>query len=92
MARQSLYEMRKDAIVDTIAKLHDAHGQPPSLREVASVTDISVATLHSYLMKLRQEGIVEWSDRSHRSLKIRRQPAVQPATPGLSLNGAVSVP
>lgn len=70
MARQSLYDFKKDGILDAIQRLTRSHGRAPSLREVADIADVSVATLHSYLKKLRTEGLVEWSERHHRSLQV----------------------
>lgn len=70
MPRQSLYLFKRDGIIDAVQTLTDATGKPPSLREIASVADVSVATLHSYLKKMRQEGVIEWNERHHRSLKV----------------------
>lgn len=70
MGRLSLYEFKRDGIVEAIARL-SADGRSPSLREIANVADVSVATLHSYLRKMADEGLVEWNPKSHRSLRIR---------------------
>lgn len=71
MARQSLYLIRRDAILEAIEKLSAAHGgRSPSLREISDLADVSVASLHAYLSKMRQEGLIEWEPKSHRSLKI----------------------
>lgn len=86
MARQSLYDYKKDGIVQAIAELTQSHGRAPSLREVADVTETSVATLHSYLTRLRTEGIVSWSERHHRSLQVVLPPH------GSSPNGSAPTP
>lgn len=83
MARQSLYELKKDGITHAIRVLTTAQGRSPSLREVAAAADISVATLHSYLQKMRREGLVKWSERHHRSLAVLQA--------GSSPNGHASV-
>lgn len=70
MGRQSLYQYKRDGIVEAIERL-SADGRSPSLREIADVADVSVATLHSYLKAMRDEGIVEWHEKSHRSLRIK---------------------
>ena len=70
MARQSLYLLRRDSILEAVEKLSAATGRSPSLREVSDVTDVSVASLHSYLHKMRVEGVIEWEPKSHRSLRI----------------------
>ena len=72
MARQSLYGYKKDGILLAIETLAQAGGRAPSLREVADVADVSVATLHSYLVKMQVEGLVEWNEKSHRSLRVKR--------------------
>jgi DNA-binding IclR family transcriptional regulator len=69
MGRASLYEFKRDGILEVIRRL-SASGRAPSLREVASVADVSVATLHSYLKRMADEGLVEWHSKSHRSLRL----------------------
>lgn len=70
MARQSLYEFKRDGILQAIETLSTAKGRAPSLREIAEVADVSVATLHSYLLKMQNEGLVQWDKKHHRSLKV----------------------
>lgn len=70
MARQSLYEYKRDGILEAIQSLTSARGRAPSLREIADVADVSVATLHSYLRRMQEEGVVTWESRHHRSLKV----------------------
>ena len=72
MARQSLYGYKKAGILQAIETLSRAGGRAPSLREVANVADVSVATLHSYLSKMQVEGLVEWNHKSHRTLRIKK--------------------
>jgi SOS-response transcriptional repressor LexA len=79
LARASLYDFKKDGIVVAIERLTEQHGRAPSLREIAEVTDTSVATLHSYLTRLRMEGLVSWAERHHRSLQVVTQPSPQVA-------------
>lgn len=74
MARASLYEFKRDGILEAIVSITSATGRAPSMREVADVADVSVATLHSYLQQMRQEGLVEWRERSHRSLRVLKKP------------------
>lgn len=80
MGRQSLYDYKREGILTAVKTLTDAFGKAPSLREVADVADISVATLHSYLLKMRSEGVVTWTEKNHRSLKVT---APGPARPGV---------
>lgn len=80
MARQSLYEYKRDGILTAVQTLTNANGQAPSLREVADVADISVATLHSYLRRMRDEGVVTWTEKHHRSLQVQTPNPVRPGT------------
>lgn len=70
MPRVSQYEFKRDDILATIQALTSESGRSPSMREVADVVDVSIATLHSYLNQMREEGLVEWQNRSHRSLRV----------------------
>ena len=70
MPRISQYEFKRDDILSTISALTSESGRSPSMREVADVVDVSIATLHSYLNQMREEGLVEWQNRSHRSLRV----------------------
>jgi predicted transcriptional regulator len=84
VARQSLYEYKRDGILSAVATLTEAQGKAPSLREIASVADVSVATLHSYLLKMKEEGVVQWTEKHHRSLRVQ--------TPGSTLVGSGRTP
>lgn len=71
MPRQSLYHFKRDGILEAVSTLTDANkGKAPSIREIAEVADVSIATLHSYLVKMKNEGVIEWTERHHRSLKV----------------------
>lgn len=70
MPRQSLYQFKRDGILTAIETLRAATGKAPSIREIAEVADVSIATLHSYLVKMKDEGVIEWQERHHRSLKL----------------------
>lgn len=70
MPRQSLYMYKRDGILDAISTLSAATGKAPSIREIAEVSDVSIATLHSYLTKMKDEGVITWTERHHRSLKV----------------------
>lgn len=70
MARQSLYQYKRDGILQAIESLTSSSGRAPSLREIADVADVSVATLHAYLKRMQEEGVVAWDSNKHRSLKV----------------------
>lgn len=82
MGRQSKYEHYKQPVLDAIADLTRKEGKPPSLREVAKATDVSVATLHSYIQRLRDDGLIEWRQRGHRSLRVKQPHDASPVSAG----------
>lgn len=70
MPRQSLYQFKRDGIINAVETLTAATGKAPSIREIAEVADVSIATLHSYLVRMKDEGVISWTERHHRSLKV----------------------
>jgi DNA-binding transcriptional regulator YhcF (GntR family) len=76
MARASRYEDVKQEILDEIAAVDAAHGKPPSVRDLAGRFEVSVSTMHSFLKKMLEEGMVEWKPGRHRTLR----PAIQQIT------------
>jgi len=73
MSRHNMYEYHKDGVLVAIDTLAAGLGNtPPSLREVAKVVGVSVGTLHNYLTRMEQEGLVEWRPGAHRSLRTVR--------------------
>lgn len=69
MARASHYGDKKMALLRAILDAADHHGRPPTVRMLAEGAGVGVATLHLYLNKMAQEGLVEWQAKSHRSLR-----------------------
>lgn len=78
MARVSKYGEHKDQLLELIAKAAEAHAKPPSVRQLAAEVGVGVATLHSYLERLSDEGMVEWRPGKHRSLKLGPKATQQP--------------
>lgn len=70
MARASRYADSRDEILKSVHEAATAHGKPPSVRDLAERMDVGVATMHSYLQKLSEEGMVEWRPGRHRSLHL----------------------
>jgi DNA-binding IclR family transcriptional regulator len=70
VGRRSLYDVRKDSVLTAVKRLTDQKGSPPSLRDVAEVTGISVSTLHNYLPQMAEEGLVTWQPKSHRTIRL----------------------
>jgi len=70
VARKSLYPLKRDEIVRAISALTKERHRTPSVREISRRTNISVATLHSYLERLHEEGLIEWRAKRHRSMRL----------------------
>lgn len=70
MARASLYAAQRDQILRSIQSSMRSHAKPPSVRELAEDCGVGVATMHSYLKRLAEEGVVEWRQGRHRSLRL----------------------
>lgn len=69
MPRTSKFEDRREELLALIAQAQMTHGRPPSLRSLAVALDVGVATVHSYVTQLSDEGLVEWSVGRHRTLR-----------------------
>lgn len=72
MARASRYEDVKHDVLRTVRAAEVAHGKPPTVRTLATTHEVSVSTMHSYLTRLAEEGMVEWTPGRHRSLRLTR--------------------
>lgn len=70
MARVSHYVDNREKILTSVHNAATAHGKPPSVRDLAEEIDVGVATMHDYLKKLAEEGMVEWRKGRHRSLHL----------------------
>jgi hypothetical protein len=81
MGRQSQYKTKRDDVLAAIKKLTAEQGRSPSLREVSGETGVSIATLHSYMAKLKEEGAIEWQEKSHRSIRIKTAAPPTPFSP-----------
>lgn len=70
MARPSKYVEHRDRILALIHSAAARHSLPPTVRTLAEELGVGVATVHSYLGKLAEEGLVRWQPKSHRSLQL----------------------
>jgi Mn-dependent DtxR family transcriptional regulator len=68
MGRKSGYPSNRKALLALIA--NTGHGRSPSVRWIADELDVGVATAHSYLELLADEGMIEWTPRQHRSIRL----------------------
>lgn len=73
MARATEYGNQRLAVIEAIADRKVHHSRQPTVRELAGEFEVSVATMHSWLEKLRDEGMVEWTPGRHRSLRLTPQ-------------------
>lgn len=70
MARASKFDEVAPKVLSGIWEAESRHSRPPSVRGLADGCGVAVATMHSYLAKLAEDGLVEWSAGRHRSLKL----------------------
>lgn len=73
MARTSKYKDCREGVLLMIHKASRTHGKAPTVRDLADHFEVGVATMHSYLHKLAEEGVVEWRPGRHRSLSFTPQ-------------------
>jgi hypothetical protein len=76
MGRASRYHENRDKIVQMISVAEKAHAKPPTIRALADECGVGLATMHSYLGQLSQEGVLEWRPKSHRSLRLTPEPSL----------------
>lgn len=70
MPRGTRYQDDKGSVVKIIDAARLAHARPPTIRALASEIGVGTATMHSYLKKMADEGLVEWTVGHHRSLRV----------------------
>lgn len=70
MARETRYDEVAPSILVTVRAAEDRHAPAPSVRDLATNHGVAVATMHSYLKKMAEEGLVEWRTGRHRSLRL----------------------
>lgn len=70
MPRATHYLQDKTRVLDVINAAHIAHARPPTVRILAEECGVGVATMHSYLCKMAEEGLVDWTQGARRSLRV----------------------
>jgi SOS-response transcriptional repressor LexA len=63
---------RQAEVVQTIVKLTERCGFPPTIREVAAKLKTLPSNVHQILGRLRSAGLVEWNDHKIRTLRVVR--------------------
>ena len=77
MARGSRFDSAKDEVLQTINGAVSRHAKAPTVRELADSFGVAPATMHSWLSKLAEEGLIVWAPGRHRSLKLTPQAVSQ---------------
>lgn len=73
MARASVYTDSKLQVLERIDAALRRHAKVPTVRELAKHFEVATATMHSWLSKMGEEGLITWEARTHRSLRITPQ-------------------
>ena len=68
--RKSHYGANRTMILRLISATAKSHGAPPTVRELASMLGVGVATMHLYLNRLGDEGLLVREPGRHRSLRV----------------------
>ncbi len=67
--RASRFGEKRVEVLGEIVGAVRHHSKVPTVRELADRFDVSPGTMHSWLTKLSESGLIEWTPRSHRSLR-----------------------
>jgi repressor LexA len=71
---------RQRQILDFLTKYVDAHGYPPTVREIGEAVGLaSPSTVHAHLANLERAGLLKRDPTKPRALELRREPKAVPA-------------
>ena len=71
---------RQRQILDFLTKYVDAHGYPPTVREIGEAVGLaSPSTVHAHLANLERAGLIKRDPTKPRALELRREPKAAPA-------------
>ena len=66
---------RQREILDFSSKYADAHGYPPTVREIGEAVGLaSPSTVHAHLANLERAGLLKRDPTKPRALELRREP------------------
>ena len=66
---------RQRQILDFLTKYVDAHGYPPTVREIGEAVGLaSPSTVHAHLANLERAGLIKRDPTKPRALELRREP------------------
>ena len=70
---------RQRQILDFLTKYVDAHGYPPTVREIGEAVGLaSPSTVHAHLANLERAGLIKRDPTKPRALELRREPKAAP--------------
>jgi repressor LexA len=73
---------RQRQILDFLTKYVDAHGYPPTVREIGEAVGLaSPSTVHAHLANLERAGLLRRDPTKPRAIELRREPKAAPAPP-----------
>jgi repressor LexA len=71
---------RQRQILDFLTRYVDAHGYPPTVREIGEAVGLaSPSTVHAHLANLERAGLLKRDPTKPRALELRREPKAAPA-------------
>ena len=71
---------RQRQILDFLTKYVDAHGYPPTVREIGEAVGLaSPSTVHAHLANLERAGLLRRDPTKPRAIELRREPKAAPA-------------
>jgi repressor LexA len=66
---------RQRQILDFLTKYADAHGYPPTVREIGEAVGLaSPSTVHAHLANLERAGLIKRDPTKPRAIELRREP------------------
>ncbi len=72
---------RQRQILDFLTSYVDAHGYPPTVREIGEAVGLaSPSTVHAHLANLERAGFLKRDPTKPRAIELRREPTAPPAT------------
>jgi hypothetical protein len=70
---------RQRQILDFLTKYADAHGYPPTVREIGEAVGLaSPSTVHAHLANLERVGLLKRDPTKPRAIELRREPKAAP--------------
>ncbi len=65
------YPARKGSLLQVIRAYIEANGRSPTLRELSALSSWSLPTLHSYIRRLKADGLITCQAFQFRAIRIK---------------------